>query len=222
MVPLSGPVITSWPGGEGAGSWCMRHAIGRRANGDGRDRGRRPAAACPGYPACPGRPACPGPVPPGHDHAREAAAAPGRPGRAVPGLGRAGGLGGEPARLGGQRCRRHQRAAEPGRSADLPGAVGRGRHRGQRLPVRRPGAARRPPSLPGRHRPGGRPSGERHRRGRPLPRRAGPGEALGGPARLHRRGGDRAGRQPARPAARSGLPAGGVRPDARHAAPGRP
>ena len=33
---------------------------------------------------------------------------------------------------------------------------------------------------------------------------------------------DRAGRQPARPAARGGLPAGGVRPDARHAAPRRP
>src|SRR5213078_737976 len=41
-------------------------------------------------------------------------------------------------------------------------------------------------------------------------------------ARQHRRGRDRAGQQPARPAARSGLSAGGVRPDARHAAPGRP
>ena len=39
---------------------------------------------------------------------------------------------------------------------------------------------------------------------------------VGGPARLHRRGRDRAGRQPARPAARGGLPARGVRPDARH------
>ena len=43
---------------------------------------------------------------------------------------------------GGQRRRQHQRAAEPGRPADLPGTVGRGRHRGQRLPVGRPGAAR--------------------------------------------------------------------------------
>src|SRR5215470_14607364 len=49
----------------------------------------------------------------------------------------------------------------------------------------------------------------------------GPG-LIGGPARLHRRGADRAGRQPARPAAGGGLPAGGVGPHARQTAPGRP
>ena len=55
---------------------------------------------------------------------------------------------------------------QPGRPADLPGAVGRGRHRGDRVPVRRPGADRRPASLPGRHRPGGLPPGSRHGRSR--------------------------------------------------------
>ena len=170
-------------------------------------------------------------VPPGRGDDARAAPAAARPADpAQPGLGRARRADGRPARVGGGRRGRGQRAAEPGRGADLHQPVRRRRHRGQRVPGRRPGAHRGQAALPGRHHPGGHPDRGGQRAGRvvrrPDPAARSPGEAgVGGrhghrrrpghlvrsAACLHRRGGHGPGRQPARAAARRGLPPGGLR-----------
>ena len=180
-------------------------------------------------------------VPPGRgDDAREAPAAARPADPAQPGLGRARRANGRPARLGGGGRGRGQRAAEPGRRTDLHQPVRRRRHRGQRVPGRRPGAHRGQAALPGRHHRGGHPDrggqcpgrvvrrpdpaarspGEANVRGRRGHRRR-PGHLVRPAARVHRRGGHGPGRQPARPAARRGLPQGGLRAAARDAAPRR-
>ena len=177
-------------------------------------------------------------VPPGHrDHPRPAPAAARPLGPAQPGLGGAGRADRRSARVRGRQRGRGQRAAEPGRGAGLPEPVGRRRDRGERVPGRRARARRGPAALRGRHHPGGHPDRGGQRAGgfvrRPDPvarplveagvggrlgRRRRPGHLVRAVAGLHRRGGHGPGRQPARLAARRGLPQGGLRVAARDAA----
>ena len=91
------------------------------------------------------------------------------------------GLTASSARVGGRRRGRGERAAEPGRGADLHQPVRRRRHRGQRVPGRRPGARPGPAALPGGHHPGGDQDRGGQRAGRlvrrPDPAARSPGQA---------------------------------------------